>query len=166
MAECGLGTPPLSDGQKQKVEKWKFKYWFCPSLMSTSLVTSLVTSCGPGTAFISYWPSGWALAHILVILSFFPRLISAVGDWMSTIHRGLSANLECRSETCCTRLAANTGRKKVAKNRHLATIAQLRRAIFSQIRHVSTIDIELLTLLFTFMVEIISTVYIVVVLIW
>jgi len=26
---------------------------------------------------------------------------------------------------CCTRLAANTGRKKVAKNRHLGTIAQL-----------------------------------------
>ena len=30
---------------------------------------------------------------------------------------GLSANLRCRSETCCTRLAENTGRKKVAKNR-------------------------------------------------
>ena len=30
---------------------------------------------------------------------------------------------------CCTRLAANTGRKKVAKNRHLGTIAQLCRAI-------------------------------------
>ena len=28
---------------------------------------------------------------------------------------GLSANLECRSEICCTRLAENTGRKKVAK---------------------------------------------------
>jgi len=28
---------------------------------------------------------------------------------------------------CCLRLAANTGRKKVAKNRHLGTIAQLRR---------------------------------------
>jgi len=28
----------------------------------------------------------------------------------------LSANLGCRSETCCTRLAANTGRKKIAKN--------------------------------------------------
>jgi len=27
---------------------------------------------------------------------------------------------------CCSRLAANTGRKKVAKNRHLGTIAQLR----------------------------------------
>jgi len=39
----------------------------------------------------------------------------------------------------CTRLAANTGRKKVAKNRHLATITQLRRAISSQLRHVSTI---------------------------
>ena len=28
---------------------------------------------------------------------------------------GLSANLECRSEMCCTRLAANTGRKKSPK---------------------------------------------------
>ena len=46
---------------------------------------------------------------------------------------------------CCRRLAANTGRKKVAKNRHLGTIAQLRRAISSQlyIRHVSTIGKKL-----------------------
>jgi len=29
---------------------------------------------------------------------------------------GLSANLECRSEMCCTRLARNAGRKKIAKN--------------------------------------------------
>jgi len=43
------------------------------------------------------------------------------------------------SETCCTRLAENTGRKKVAKNRHLGTIAQLCRAISSQLWHVSTI---------------------------
>jgi len=28
----------------------------------------------------------------------------------------LSANLGCRSETCCTRLAENTGRKKIVKN--------------------------------------------------
>jgi len=28
---------------------------------------------------------------------------------------GLSANLRCRSETCCTRLTENAGRKKVAK---------------------------------------------------
>ena len=53
--------------------------------------------------------------------------------------RGPSANLECRSEMCCLGLAANTGRKKVAKNRHLGTIAQLRRAISLQLRHLSTI---------------------------
>ena len=53
--------------------------------------------------------------------------------------RGPSANLECRSEMCCTGLAANTGRKKVAKNRHLGTIAQLCWAISLQLRHVSTI---------------------------
>ena len=59
--------------------------------------------------------------------------------------RGLSANLECRSETCCTGLAANTGRKKDAKNRHLGTIAQLCQAISSQLRHISTIGKNLLS---------------------
>jgi len=39
----------------------------------------------------------------------------------------------------CTRLAANTGRKKVAKNRHLGTIAHHCRPISSQLRHASTI---------------------------
>jgi len=47
---------------------------------------------------------------------------------------------------CCLRLAANTGRKKVAKNRHLGTIWQLCRAIFSQLRHVSTIGKKLLSI--------------------
>ena len=55
---------------------------------------------------------------------------------------GLSANLRCRSETCGTQLAENTGRK-LARNRHLATIAQLCRAISSQLRHVSTIGKKL-----------------------
>jgi len=44
----------------------------------------------------------------LLLSSFFPRLISAVADWTSTVHPhhcGLSVNLGCRSETCCTRLA-------------------------------------------------------------
>ena len=57
----------------------------------------------------------------------------------STQWYGPSANLECRSERCCTRLAANAGPKKVAKNCHLGTIPQLSRAISSQLRHVSTI---------------------------
>ena len=46
---------------------------------------------------------------------------------------------------CCWRLAANTGRKKVAKNRHLGTIAQLKRAISLQLRHISTIGKNLLS---------------------
>ena len=46
---------------------------------------------------------------------------------------------------CCSRLAANTGRKKVAKNRRLGTIAQLRRAVSSQLRHLSTIGKTLLS---------------------
>jgi len=40
-------------------------------------------------------------------------------------------------------LAANTGRKKIAKNRHLGTIAQLCRAISLQLRHMSTIGKKL-----------------------
>jgi len=60
----------------------------------------------------------------LLSIYLFPRLILAVGDWMSIpyFHTwcGLSANLECRSEMCCTRVAGNTGRKNDAKNRHLA----------------------------------------------
>ena len=40
---------------------------------------------------------------------------------------------------CCARLAGNTGPKKSPQNRHLGTIAQLCRAISSQLRHVSTI---------------------------
>jgi len=55
-----------------------------------------------------------------------------------------SANLECRYETCCTRLAGNARRKKWPKIRHLGTIAQLCRAISSQLRHVSAIGRQLL----------------------
>ena len=44
---------------------------------------------------------------------------------------------------CCTRLAGNTGRKNDAKNRRLGTIAQICRAVSSQLRHVSTIGKKL-----------------------
>jgi len=75
---------------------------------------------------------------------FFPRLISAVADWISTILQfhtwyGPSANLECRSEMYCARLAGNPGPKKSPKIRNLRTIAQLCRHISSQLRHVSTV---------------------------
>jgi len=46
---------------------------------------------------------------------------------------------------CCTRLAANAGPQKVAKNRHLGTIAQLCRAISLQLSNVSTIGKKLLS---------------------
>jgi len=52
---------------------------------------------------------------------------------------GPSANLECRSEMWCTRLAGNVGRKKSSKIRHLRTIKQLCRAISLQWKHVLTI---------------------------
>jgi len=42
-------------------------------------------------------------------------------------------------------LAENTACKKLPKNRHLGTIAQLCRAISSQIRHLSTIGKNLLS---------------------
>jgi len=70
--------------------------------------------------------------------------MSAVGAYLHT-WCDLSANLECMFEICGTRLAENAGRKKVAKNHHLGTIAQLCRAISSQPRHVSTIGKNLLS---------------------
>jgi len=82
------------------------------------------------------------------LLFLFPRLISEVGDWMFAIlpHMVcLSANLGCRSETCCTRLAGNAGRKKSPKSRHLRASVQLCRAISSQLRHVLTIGKNLLS---------------------
>jgi len=86
------------------------------------------------------------LWFLLSSSSFFPRLISAVGDWMSAIILHMvwpQCEFKCRSETCCTRLAGNTGRKNDAKNLHLCTISQLCRAISSQLRHISTIGKKL-----------------------
>ena len=57
---------------------------------------------------------------------------------------GLSAYLGCRSETCCMRLADNTGRKKSQKFAICVRIAQLCRAISSHLRHLSTIGKKLL----------------------
>jgi len=63
------------------------------------------------------------LSFFFLLLLFFPRLISAVGDWMFTIRGSLQI--------------------QDAKNRHFGTIAQLCRAISSQLRHVSTIGKKL-----------------------
>jgi len=52
-------------------------------------------------------------------------------------HNVASSNLQRRSEMCCTRFAGNS--LQDAKIGHLRTIAQRSRAMFSQLRHVSTI---------------------------
>ena len=82
-------------------------------------------------------------------LSFFlfssPNLSDRGLDVYHTSTRlcGLSANLECRSEMRCTRLAENT-RLQNAEHRHLGTIEQFCPAVSSQLRYVSTIGKNLL----------------------
>jgi len=70
---------------------------------------------------------------------------------MSTNHTstqwcGLSAKSECGSDMCCTPHAARWKYRtqKWRKNRHLRTIAQLCRAVPSQLRHISTVAKKLL----------------------
>jgi len=77
----------------------------------------------------------------LFFLSFFPRLISAITDWMSAIlpHMVcLSANLRCRSETCCMWLTENTGHKKSPKITIWAHHTTLSGYIFAIKAHIDT----------------------------
>jgi len=90
------------------------------------------------------------VCSFFLLSSFFPFLAKSQPSQIRCLpylHTwcGLSANLTCMSETCCAGLAANTGRKNSSKNRHLDTIAQLCRAMSSQIRHVSTIGKKILS---------------------
>jgi len=111
-------------------------------LFTTRFLRFLWPPYGIGQVII-FLPCGYFLLLLLSSI-FFPRLISAAADWMSTVLPHMvwpNANLECRSEMCCTRLAGNTGRRK---NRHFGTIAQVCRAMSSELRHVSTIGKSLL----------------------
>ena len=88
-------------------------------------------------------PSRWALAHISnscsLFLAYSQRSEIGCLPYFHT-RTGLSANLECMSEMCCTWLTENMKFTHYAKNRHLRTIVQLCRAISSQLRHVLTFD--------------------------
>ena len=114
----------------------------------------LLRRCGLMSTYFDHllWPPCVADADIIFLpcgfyLSFFfPRLISAVGDWMSTIlpHSGVvlvriqNAGLKC----------AARGSLKIQdaeKSPSLGTIAPLCRAISSQLRHVLTIGKNLLS---------------------
>ena len=88
---------------------------------------------------VIFLPCGFFF-YLLLLLSFsLPNLtqLSQIGC-LPYFHTwcGLSANLSCRSETCCMQLAENTVHD--AKNRHLGTITQLCRAISSKLRLIST----------------------------
>jgi len=80
--------------------------------------------------------------------SFFPRLISAAIDWMSTILRHVAwpyCKFIMHVWNVPRALAGNAGPKKSPKSRHMGTIAQFCRAISSQPRHLSTIGKTLLS---------------------
>jgi len=80
----------------------------------------------------------FALWFLLPCSFFFssPNLSRRRLDVYHTSTHGVAlvhANLRCRSETCRTRLAGNTGRQISPKIRHLGTNAQLCRAISLQL---------------------------------
>jgi len=60
------------------------------------------------------WPSRWALAHILVVLSvFFLSSFCLLSVFFLFSLPIFSSHRECRSEMCCTQLAESTGCKNV-----------------------------------------------------
>jgi len=67
------------------------QYIFCPVVSSSYGQAIIFLPCGfylPSFFFLSLW-SPYVIGQTIIFLhcdfSFFPRLISAVGDWMSTI---------------------------------------------------------------------------------
>jgi len=78
----------------------------------------------------------FALWFLLSFYLFFPRLISAVTDWMSTI---LPALVQIK-DAGLKRAARGSLKIQDAKIRHLRTITQLYRAISLQLRQVLTIE--------------------------
>jgi len=57
----------------------------------------------------------WFLLVLPPLLFSSPNLSGRRLDVYTILTCGLNVNLECRSETCCARLAENTARKKIAK---------------------------------------------------
>ena len=79
----------------------------------------------------------------LYFLLLFPRLISAVADWMFTIHGVALVRIYNAGLKCASRGSLKVQDAETPKNRHLGTIAQLCRVVSSQLRHVSTIGKKL-----------------------
>ena len=91
-------------------------------------------SCANSELSRFLWPpnrAGHYILHLWFLLLLFFLAYSQLSQ-IRCLPCGLSVNLECRSEMCCTRLAENTGRKNSPKIHHLHTITQFCRAISSQ----------------------------------
>jgi len=65
----------------------------------------------------------FALWFLLLLSSFFSSPVLSRHSLDVRIWCGLSANLGCRSETCCTRLAENTGCKNSSSGHHCTTLS-------------------------------------------
>ena len=92
--------------------------------------TIIFSSCGFFMAALCHRTGHYIFAMwflSIFYLSFFssPNLSSRRLDVYHTLTHGvaLCANLECRSEMCCTRLAANAGPKKSPKLHHPTTLS-------------------------------------------
>ena len=129
-------------GAKSAILDW-LPCWFCTGTMCRSTLCSLAVRTKDWTIiwnterrYVYTLPDSWSLIALcnradhyifaLWFLSLFffpsPNLIGRRLDVYHILRHMVwpSANLECRSETCCTRLAANSGRKKVAKSPKIA----------------------------------------------
>jgi len=114
-------------------KKWS-KERSCVAQFYFFIMAALRSRCG------HYILQLWFLSFFLLVpfFAYSQRSQSGCLPYFDT-RCGPSANLECMSEMCCTRLAEKYRTQRSPKNRHLRTIAELRRVISSQIRHVLTI---------------------------
>ena len=131
-----LTALPLADWHPSTVSLTGGKACYSPLPRLTLVMATLCNRAGHYIFVL------WFLLLLSIFLFFFssPNLSSRIACLPCFYTRcGPSANLECRSKMCRTRLAGNAGPNQSPKNRHLGTIAQLCWVISSQLRHVSTI---------------------------
>jgi len=74
---------------------------------------------------IIFLPCGFYLSFFLLSFFSLPNLKWSTNGCLPYFHTwcGLSANLECMSEMCCTWLVENTGRKNLPSRHHRTTLS-------------------------------------------
>ena len=144
----GAGSP--SNTMSRRQARCCLQVKLCDSCLSALYVPWCKKALYKYSSFPFLWNMVGHYIFALWFLSFFflsfssPNLSGRRLDVYHTSTHGVAVVRECMSEMCCTRLAEDTGRKNDAKNCHLRTIAQLCRAVSSQLRHILTIGKNLL----------------------